>query len=83
MSVAMCTLDLNHILAARENRNTAVQSLVATLAQKYLNLRELDEQLEISRQTLATERANLDLTLLRERGGVAMGVAVLQAETLD
>ena len=79
----MCTLDLNHILAARENRNTAVQSLVATLAQTYLNLRELDEQLEISRQTLATERDNLDLTRLRERGGVATGVAVLQAETLD
>ena len=73
----------NHILAARENQNTAVQSLVATLAQTYLNLRELDEQLEISRQTLATERDNLDLTRLRERGGVATGVAVLQAETLD
>jgi multidrug efflux system outer membrane protein len=71
-----------NFLAAKDNRELVQQSLVFSLVQAYLDLREQDNELEISRRTLEGEQQSLELTKLREEGGVASMVDVRQAETL-
>jgi multidrug efflux system outer membrane protein len=50
------------LLSAEENRKAVVTTLVSDVAAQYFTLRELDAQLEISRQTLATRQEALRLT---------------------
>jgi multidrug efflux system outer membrane protein len=69
-------------LAAKENRDLVRQSLVITLAQVYISLRELDAELDIARRTLDANRESLTLVQVREQGGVANRVDVQQAESL-
>lgn len=68
--------------AARDNREVVLQSLVATVAQVYFNLRELDNELAISRRTLDSDKESLQLARIREEGGVASMLDVKQAESL-
>ena len=59
-----------------------ISSLVSDVATAYFQLRELDLELEISRQTLASRRDSLRLTqLLADRGATSM-LDVRQAEQL-
>ncbi|MBK9168438.1 MAG: efflux transporter outer membrane subunit [Bryobacterales bacterium] len=71
-----------NFLAAKENRDVVVQFLVTTLAQSYIGLRELDNELEIAKGNLQTVQESLELTQIREAGGVSSLVEVKQADSL-
>ncbi len=70
------------LLATEEFRRTVVLTLVGDVARAYLELRELDLELEISRRTLDSRAEYLKLTKAREEGGVATLLDVRQAEQL-
>jgi multidrug efflux system outer membrane protein len=71
-----------NLLSAEENRKTVVTTLVSDVATQYFTLRELDYELEISQQTLATRQNSLQLTRVRQGGGVATVLDLRQAEQL-
>lgn len=71
-----------NLLNAEENRKAVVTTLVSDVATQYFTLRELDSELEISRQTLNTRRESLQLTQLRQSGGVATRLDLRQSEQL-
>ena len=70
---------LANLLAQEDARRGVVLSLVSDLAQAYLELRELDLELEIARQNTATRMGTLDLFTKRARGGIANDLEVNQA----
>jgi multidrug efflux system outer membrane protein len=70
------------LLSADENRKAVVTTLVSNVAAQYFTLRELDAQLEISRQTLATRQEALKLTTSRRDHGIATDLDLKQAEQL-
>jgi len=70
------------LLGADETRKAVITTLVADVATAYFNLRELDSELDISRRTLATRQASLDLIRNRQRGGVATLIDLRQGEQL-
>ncbi|HKF44440.1 MAG TPA: efflux transporter outer membrane subunit [Thermoanaerobaculia bacterium] len=71
-----------NLLSQEWARRQVISSLVSDVADAYFGLRELDHELEISRNTLASRRDSLRLTqLLEERGAISM-LDVRQAEQL-
>ena len=71
-----------NLLSAEDYRKAVVVTLVSDVATAYLHLRELDYELEISKATLATRRDSLNLTIDRQKGGVATLLDLRQAEQL-
>jgi multidrug efflux system outer membrane protein len=71
-----------NLLSAQENRKAVVTILVSNVATQYLTLRELDGQLQIAKQTLATRQEASDLTSSRQKYGIATDLDVKQAEQL-
>lgn len=69
------------LLGAEENRRGVILSLVASVAGGYLQLRGLDEQLEISRQTLKTYNESVRLFELQFKYGQISQMNVEQART--
>ena len=59
-----------------------VTTLVSQVASAYFGLRALDLELDISRRTLASRQESLQLTQVREQGGVTSLLDVRQAEQL-
>lgn len=70
------------LLSAEENRKVVIATLVSDVAAQYFTLRELDAQLEISKQTLATRQEALRLTTSRRNYGIATDLDLNQAEQL-
>jgi multidrug efflux system outer membrane protein len=70
------------LLATEWGRRAVLTTLVGQLADAYFDLQALDLELEVSQRTLATRRESLQLTEVRERGGVTSLVDVRQAEQL-
>jgi multidrug efflux system outer membrane protein len=70
------------LLATEETRRFVITTLVTDVASAYFGLRALDQQLEISRNTLASRQDSLVLVRRREEGGVASLIDVRQAEIL-
>jgi outer membrane protein, multidrug efflux system len=70
------------LLATEDAQRFGVTTLVSDVATAYFQLRELDLELEISRQTLASRENSLRLVKLRQEGGVAAMIDVRQAEVL-
>ena len=70
------------LLATEWVRRVVLATLVTDVAIAYFNLRDLDRELEISRQTLASRTDSLKLVVMREQGGVAALIDVRQAEIL-
>ncbi len=70
------------LLATAENRNAVYQSLVADLATAYFQLRSLDEELTLNRETLAFRQESLRLVRARLGGGVATRLDEDQANSL-
>ncbi len=68
--------------AAEEDRNTVLSTVVSTVAAAYLQLRELDLELEISQRTLQPREASLRIIKLRADAGVATALDLRQAEQL-
>lgn len=70
------------LLNADETREAVVSTLVSQLAADYLQLRELDYELEISETTLRNRQDFLQLTQQRQVGGVGTLLDLRQAEQL-
>ncbi len=69
-------------LASEEARHGIITSLIADVTTTYFQIRELDLELEISKQTLGAAQNGLRLTTLRRDRGAATGLDVHQAEQL-
>jgi multidrug efflux system outer membrane protein len=70
------------LLATEWGRRITVGTVVESVASSYLQLRTLDEELEITRQTVAARKQSLELTRTLEAGGSASLADVRQAEEL-
>ncbi|RZJ08428.1 MAG: efflux transporter outer membrane subunit, partial [Acidovorax sp.] len=73
---------LAQYLATEEGRNAAQVSLVAAVANGWLNLLADEELLELSRQTLASREESVRLTKMRLDAGVTSELDFRQAESL-
>lgn len=67
-------------LGTRDGRDTVELTLVASLVRSYLELRGLDAQLAVSRETLASRDESARITRRRLTGGLASNLDVAQAE---
>jgi multidrug efflux system outer membrane protein len=70
------------LLNAEETRKAVVSTVVSQLTADYLQLRELDYELEISETTLKNRQDFLQLTQQRQVGGVGTLLDLRQAEQL-
>jgi outer membrane protein, multidrug efflux system len=70
------------LLASDAAQDAVRQALVADVASTYLQVLQLDQDLAISRRTLASRNKSLELTKSREEGGVASMQDVAQARVL-
>jgi multidrug efflux system outer membrane protein len=68
------------LFAAEEARRGVVVTLVSEVARVYFNLRDLDNQLEISQKTVETRRKALDIARMRFEGGITSELEVKQME---
>jgi multidrug efflux system outer membrane protein len=68
-------------LAQKENRRSLILSLVSTVATTYVTLRQLDSQLQTSRNTLQTRTEALRLFRLKYKGGVISELELAQVRT--
>ncbi|HML15989.1 MAG TPA: efflux transporter outer membrane subunit [Bryobacteraceae bacterium] len=71
-----------NLLGAEWNRRMVISTLVENVAMAYFQLRELDLELEIARNTLGSRQQSLQLTETLESGGAAGLLDVRQAEQL-
>jgi multidrug efflux system outer membrane protein len=70
------------LLATDWNRKTVITTLVSDVATAYFNLLELDMELAIAKNTLATRQESLGLIRTQEQGGIATLLDVRQGEQL-
>ena len=68
------------LLASEDAQRTVILTLVSDVAGDYFSLLELDLQLQITHQTIATQQDSVKLTNLRLEHGVATKLDVLQAQ---
>jgi len=72
------------LLATEDARQTVILTLVSDVASDYFALLQLDLELQITRETVATQQNSVKLTDYRVQHGVATKLDVLQAkEVLD
>jgi multidrug efflux system outer membrane protein len=71
-----------HLLNADENRKAVITTLVSEVAGDYFQLLQLDYNLQISRDTLASRQDSLRLVQERRGGGVSTLLDLRQAEQL-
>lgn len=71
-----------NLLGAEWSRRTVISTLVENVAMAYFEMRELDLELDISRNTLDSRKQSLQLTETLEHGGAAGLLDVRQAEQL-
>jgi multidrug efflux system outer membrane protein len=71
-----------NLLSKEWAQRQVIRSLVSDVASAYFQLRELDLELEISRQTLASRKDSLRLTQILADGGATSMLDVRQAEQL-
>jgi multidrug efflux system outer membrane protein len=70
-----------NLLATEEARRGVILSLVAQVADNYLTLRALDEQLAVAKKTLGVYQESLNLFELQFKFGVASQMNVAQAKS--
>lgn len=68
------------MLSTQEARKAAVISVVANVARAYFELRDIDNRLDIARQTLKSRDSYSGLIKVRFEGGVAAKIDLHQAE---
>jgi multidrug efflux system outer membrane protein len=66
------------LLASEEGRRATILTLVASVASAYVNLRDLDRQLEIAKATAASRAESLKVFDLRFKGGVVSEMELAQ-----
>ncbi len=69
------------LLAAEEGRRTVILTLVTSVATGYVQLRNLDRQLEIARGTLASRAESVRLFEIKLRGGVISELELAQVRS--
>ena len=69
------------LLAAEEGRRTVILSLVTAVATSYVQLRNLDRQLEIARDTLTSRAESVRLFEIKLRGGVISELELAQVRS--
>jgi multidrug efflux system outer membrane protein len=70
------------LLATDWGRRAVISTIISQVAQAYFELRAFDLELEISKRTLTSRQESLQLTRVRERGGVTSLLDVREAEQL-
>ena len=70
------------LLATDWNRKTVITTLISDVATNYFSLLELDMELSIAKNTLATRQESLRLINLQAQGGVATLLDVRQGQQL-
>ena len=70
------------LLATEENRQGVVLTLVAALANSYVNLRDLDKQLEVAVATAKSRGESYEVFKLRFEGGLVSDIEINQAKAL-
>ncbi len=72
------------LLGTQDAQQTVILTLVSDVASDYFLLRDLDMQLQITKETVRTQEDSVKLTELRRQHGVATSLDVLQArQVLD
>ena len=71
-----------NLLATDWGRKAVISSLVSNVATAYFQLLELDLEMEISRQTLASRKESLRLVEIRSNGGTSSMLEVRQSQQL-
>lgn len=72
------------LVASEDSQQTTILTLVSDVASDYFLLRDLDLQLQITRETVRTQEDSVKLTEMRLQHGVANRLDVLQArQVLD
>lgn len=69
------------ILSSEENRKGVILSLVSSIATGYINLRDLDRQLEIAISTAKTREESYNLFQLRFTGGIVSELELNQIKS--
>jgi multidrug efflux system outer membrane protein len=69
------------LLSSEETRRALYISLIGQVARSYLTLLDLDNQLEVARQTLETRRESLRVVKARFEGGITSASDLRQAES--
>jgi len=70
------------LFATQENQRVVTITLVSDLSTAYFSLLELDRELEVAKQTLATREDSLRLIQIRQNRGLATLLDLRQAEQL-
>ena len=70
-----------NLLASEEGRRTVILTLVSSVAVSYVNLRNLDMQLEISRHTADLRRDSYELLKLRFEAGIINEMELAQSRS--
>ena len=68
------------LLATEENRRAVVLSLVAAVANGYVNLRDLDKQLEVAVATARSRKESYEVFKLRFEGGLVSDIEINQSK---
>jgi multidrug efflux system outer membrane protein len=69
------------LLAEEDVRRSVILTLVSSVAGSYINLRNLDHQLEIARRTLESRGETVELFQLKFEGGVVSELEVAQVRS--
>jgi multidrug efflux system outer membrane protein len=69
------------LLASEEGRRAVILSLVSSVAAAYVNLRDLDRQLEIARSTVKTREEGYNIFKLRFEGGIISEMELAQVKS--
>ncbi|HEX9078662.1 MAG TPA: efflux transporter outer membrane subunit [Desulfuromonadaceae bacterium] len=70
------------LIATEEGRQAVILSLVSSVAASYINLRNLDRQLEISEKTVDSRKKSLELFEQRFKVGLISEMELFQVKTL-
>ncbi len=70
------------LLATEENRRAVVLSLVAAVANGYVNLRDLDKQLEVAVATAQSRKESYEVFKLRFEGGLVSDIELNQSKAV-
>ncbi|MBA4419040.1 MAG: RND transporter [Syntrophus sp. (in: bacteria)] len=69
------------LLSTEEGRRAVILTLVSTVANAYINLRDLDKQLEVAERTVKSREESYKLFTLRYKGGIISLLELSQVES--
>jgi len=69
------------MLSSEEARRTVILTLVSAVANSYINLRDLDKQLDLTRKAAKSYKESYDIFKLRFEYGIVSEVEVSQSKS--